>query len=166
METIVDAAGSAVVEYGYDAWGKVLCTKGSKAEGVGKDNLFRYRGYAYDEETPGMGTVFEYGSSVGKKRRIVEPQFIHILQKFTLISILGYKIELRKYDYGCRYADFSHIRGSEPNTCLLYTSLPHIISEMISLSKINNRYGFIDWNKGLDPEFSKIVKWIIRSLRS
>ena len=114
---IVDAAGSAVVEYGYDAWGKVLCTKGSKAEGVGKDNLFRYRGYAYDEETPGMGTVFEYGSSVGKKRRIVEPQFIHILQKFTLISILGYKIELRKYDYGCRYADFSHIRGSEPNTC-------------------------------------------------
>ena len=51
METIVDAAGSAVVEYGYDAWGKNIYTKGSKAEGVGKDNPFRYRGYVYDEET-------------------------------------------------------------------------------------------------------------------
>ena len=56
---------------------------------------------------------------------------------------------------------------SDSNTLMVTNFvLPHIISEMISLSKINNRYGFIDWNKGLDPEFSKIVKWIIRSLRS
>ena len=48
---IVDADGSTVVEYGYDAWGKNIYTKGSKAEGVGKDNPFRYRGYVYDEET-------------------------------------------------------------------------------------------------------------------
>ena len=31
--------------------GKVLYTKGSKAEGAGKDKPFRYRGYVYDEET-------------------------------------------------------------------------------------------------------------------
>ena len=48
---IVDADGSTVVEYGYDAWGKNIYTKGSKAEGVGKDNPFRYRGYIFDEET-------------------------------------------------------------------------------------------------------------------
>ena len=40
-----------MVEYGYDAWGKNIYTKGSKAEEVGKDNPFRYRGYVYDEET-------------------------------------------------------------------------------------------------------------------
>lgn len=59
------------------------------------------------------------------------------------------------------------INMSDSNT-LMVTNLvlPHIISEIISLSKMNNRYGFIDWNKGLDPEFGKIVKWIIRSLRS
>ena len=46
---ILDATGSAVVEYKYDAWGKPI---GNLPEsGVGKINPFRYRGYVYDEET-------------------------------------------------------------------------------------------------------------------
>ena len=47
---ILDAAGNLVVEYRYDAWGKPLSITGSLAGTLGKRNLFRYRGYVYDEE--------------------------------------------------------------------------------------------------------------------
>lgn len=39
-----------VVEYIYDAWGKLISTTGTLATTLGADNLFRYRGY-YDTET-------------------------------------------------------------------------------------------------------------------
>ena len=48
---IVDMNGVPVVEYGYDAWGKPVFTKGSMEGTLGKDNPFRYRGYVWDEET-------------------------------------------------------------------------------------------------------------------
>ena len=40
-----------VVEYTYDAWGKVLSTTGSMAGTLGTIQPFRYRGYVYDVET-------------------------------------------------------------------------------------------------------------------
>ena len=48
---IVDASGSAVVEYTYDAWGNAVSTTGSMANTLGMQNPFRYRGYVYDTET-------------------------------------------------------------------------------------------------------------------
>ena len=48
---IVDSAGTKVVEYKYDAWGKPLSKTGSMASTLGTLNPFRYRGYVYDEET-------------------------------------------------------------------------------------------------------------------
>ena len=48
---IVDANGTKVVEYKYDAWGKPLSKTGTMASTLGKWNPFRYRGYVYDEET-------------------------------------------------------------------------------------------------------------------
>ena len=48
---ILDTAGSIVVEYKYDAWGKPISTTGSKSTTLGKLNPFRYRSYVYDEET-------------------------------------------------------------------------------------------------------------------
>ena len=48
---IVDANGTKVVEYKYDAWGKPLSKTGSLASTLGTLNPFRYRGYVYDEET-------------------------------------------------------------------------------------------------------------------
>ncbi len=48
---ILDSNGALVVEYKYDAWGKPLSTTGSLADTLGVRNPFRYRGYAYDEET-------------------------------------------------------------------------------------------------------------------
>ena len=43
--------GTVVVEYSYDAWGKVLSVTGSSASSIGALNPLRYRGYVYDQET-------------------------------------------------------------------------------------------------------------------
>lgn len=48
---IYDANGQLVVEYKYDAWGKVLSITGTLANTIGKNNPIRYRGYYYDNET-------------------------------------------------------------------------------------------------------------------
>ncbi|MBE6742812.1 MAG: RHS repeat-associated core domain-containing protein [Ruminococcaceae bacterium] len=48
---IVDSDLNTVVEYSYDAWGKLLITTGSKADTIGKLNPFLYRGYYFDAET-------------------------------------------------------------------------------------------------------------------
>gem|GEM_PF-6848394 len=48
---ICNISGNTVVEYTYDAWGKVLSVTGSLASTVGQINPFRYRGYYYDTET-------------------------------------------------------------------------------------------------------------------
>ena len=51
MTGIVDSSANTVVEYSYDAWGKLLTTTGSKADTIGKLNPFLYRGYYFDAET-------------------------------------------------------------------------------------------------------------------
>uniref|UniRef100_UPI00145A27B4 RHS repeat-associated core domain-containing protein n=1 Tax=Faecalispora jeddahensis TaxID=1414721 RepID=UPI00145A27B4 len=48
---IVDSNMNVVVEYSYDAWGKMIETTGSEADFIGKLNPFPYRGYYYDAET-------------------------------------------------------------------------------------------------------------------
>ena len=48
---MLDNSGSIVVVYKYDAWGRAISTVGTLTTTVGKYNLFRYRGYNYDEET-------------------------------------------------------------------------------------------------------------------
>ncbi len=48
---LMDGSGTKVVEYTYDAWGKLISTTGTLATSLGADNPFRYRGYYYDTET-------------------------------------------------------------------------------------------------------------------
>ena len=48
---IADSDGTIVVEYIYDAWGKILSITGSMASTLGVLNPLRYRGYVYDHET-------------------------------------------------------------------------------------------------------------------
>ena len=48
---IVDGSCKLIVEYSYDAWGKLLSTTGELADTIGKINPFLYRGYYYDSET-------------------------------------------------------------------------------------------------------------------
>ena len=47
----MEGSGTKVVEYTYDAWGKLISTTGTLASTLGADNPFRYRGYYYDTET-------------------------------------------------------------------------------------------------------------------
>ena len=48
---IIDGAGTKVVEYKYDAWGKPTSKTGTLASTLGTVQPFRYRGYVFDEET-------------------------------------------------------------------------------------------------------------------
>ena len=48
---LVNGSGQFVVQYTYDAWGKVISTTGSMASTLGQYNPFRYRGYYYDRES-------------------------------------------------------------------------------------------------------------------
>ena len=48
---LVDTNGSKVVEYKYDAWGRIMSRTGAMTNTLGLLNPFRYRGYVYDEET-------------------------------------------------------------------------------------------------------------------
>ena len=48
---LMDGSGTRVVEYTYDAWGKLISTTGTLASTLGANNPFRYRGYYYDTET-------------------------------------------------------------------------------------------------------------------
>ncbi len=48
---ILNSAGTAVVRYTYDAWGRPISCTGTMATTLGKFNPFRYRSYVYDEET-------------------------------------------------------------------------------------------------------------------
>ena len=48
---IVNASGTQVAEYYYDAWGNPLTIDGAVTSTVGNLNPLRYRGYVYDTET-------------------------------------------------------------------------------------------------------------------
>ena len=51
VTAILNASGTAVVQYTYDAWGNILTTGGTMASTLGVHNPLRYRGYVYDPET-------------------------------------------------------------------------------------------------------------------
>ena len=59
---IVDAEGTEVVKYVYDAWGKILSVSGTAASTVGDKNPLRYRGYYYDREIEFYYICFRYYS--------------------------------------------------------------------------------------------------------
>jgi RHS repeat-associated protein len=48
---LIDSTGVVVVQYTYDAWGRLLSTSGTAASTLGLNNPLRYRGYIYDTET-------------------------------------------------------------------------------------------------------------------
>ena len=65
---LIDANGTQVVEYGYDAWGYPISKTGTMAATLGTVNPFRYRGYVYDEETGlyfcGVGIIIRSGNGL------------------------------------------------------------------------------------------------------
>jgi YD repeat-containing protein len=81
---IVDKNCNTVVEYTYDAWGKLLNMTDSSGDAhIGQKNPFLYRGYYYDSETwlyylnsrilrPADRKILEFRRAVGFKPRFVE----------------------------------------------------------------------------------------------
>ena len=73
---IVDAAGNLVVEYKYDAWGKLLSATGTLAATRGKWNPFRYRGYVYDDamynEVGVPFDIYRLSCDTGEKSVVLE----------------------------------------------------------------------------------------------
>ena len=83
---ILDANGTQVVSYTYDAWGAPLSVTGTAADTIGQLNPFRYRSYYYDNETG-----FYYLIS-----RYYDPETCRFLNADGLLStgqgILGYNM--------------------------------------------------------------------------
>ena len=48
---IINAVGTELVSYSYDAWGNILWTEDDSGRNLAELNPYRYRGYYYDAET-------------------------------------------------------------------------------------------------------------------
>jgi len=80
IEGILDLNGNLVVEYTYDAWGKVLSVNDTSNINLGMLNPMRYRGYYYDNET---GYYYlqsrYYNPEICRFINADEPVFVHSL---------------------------------------------------------------------------------------
>ena len=74
---IIDSAGTEVVEYQYDAWGRPIAKTGSLASTLGTLNPFRYRGYVYDEETNHFYILARYYSPIFS--RFISPDSMEVI---------------------------------------------------------------------------------------
>ena len=79
---IVDSAGSLVVEYKYDAWGKptLVRTLTTAYEALAELNPFRYRGYVFEED------VYLYYL----QNRFFNSQFIRFINAAVYCGYTGY----------------------------------------------------------------------------
>ena len=108
---IVDNGNNLVVEYRYDAWGKLLETTGSLKTTLGYLNPFRYRGYVYDEET---GLYY-------LRTRYYNPEWARFVNSDSAVGKVGSPLSHNAY----AYCDNSPIVASDPDGKATYvTSSP------------------------------------------
>ena len=79
---ILDSTGALVVEYKYDAWGKLLSTTGSLTDTLGDRNPFRYRGYVYDEESALYYLKSRYYNPVFGRFVNADDEFVVEIERF------------------------------------------------------------------------------------
>ena len=94
---IIDKSGDLVVEYKYDAWGRLISITGSLAATLGIRNPFRYREYIYDTEfglyylrsryyEPRIGRFCNADAWLGKKCVL----FAHSLYTYCLNRVTAF----------------------------------------------------------------------------
>ena len=110
---IIDDSGTQVVEYTYDAWGKMLTKTGTLAATLGTLNPFRYRGYVYDEET-GMYYL---------RSRYYNPMWGRFINADL---VLGQKGRLFSHNV-FTYCNNSPVRGSDPSGHGILDSLANFL---------------------------------------
>ena len=98
--------GVVVVEYKYDAWGKLLSITGSEAQMMGRLNPLRYRGYVYDQET---GLYY-------LQSRYYNPEWGRFLNADALVStggLLGNNMFMYCLNNPIRYFDYQGMLSSD-----------------------------------------------------
>ena len=83
---LIDIAGTQVVSYNYDSWGKVVSIEGSLKDTVGLQNPYRYRGYRYDSETGLYYLQSRYYDPVTSRYLNADEASILLLQSQNLIG--------------------------------------------------------------------------------
>ena len=86
---LIDSNCKKVVEYKYDAWGRILSKTGTMASTLGPLNPFRYRGYVYDEET-GLYYI---------QTRYYNPTWRRFLSADLIIGFMGQLLTHNQYTY-------------------------------------------------------------------
>lgn len=79
---ITDINGKIVVKYSYDAWGAIKSIIDTSSSGIGKLNLFRFKGYYYDNES----RLFIVG------QRYYNPEFCRFIQPVDASTLTPYSI--------------------------------------------------------------------------
>lgn len=98
---MIDANGTQVVEYHYDAWGAPVTKTGSMAATLGTVNPFRYRGYVYDEET---GLYY-------LRSRYYNPAWKRFINADAWLNVLGIANDTNVFAY-CRNSSVKYIDKS------------------------------------------------------
>ena len=132
---IVDANGTLVVEYKYDAWGKPIVTAGVLASALGILNPFRYRGYVWDEENELYYLRNRYYYS--EQCRFINQDLLLIAEEMTsgvnLFVYCANKPSQRKDTSGTRYIDALSIQQEterERINAIRYTRLTRIAGKV------------------------------------
>ena len=86
---LIDSSGNRVVEYRYDAWGRILSKTGTMADSLGTINPFRYRGYVYDGET---GLYY-------LRSRYYKPNWARFLNRDKQLALAGCNIVSNVFVY-------------------------------------------------------------------
>lgn len=86
---ILNSAGTVVVSYVYDAWGRPIATTGSMADTLGVLNPFRYRGYVFDEET-GLYYLWSRYYATQLAKFITADTHINLLDKVGISNLYSY----------------------------------------------------------------------------
>ncbi|WP_306569886.1 RHS repeat-associated core domain-containing protein [Faecalispora jeddahensis] len=122
---IVDSNLNVVVEYSYDAWGKLIETTGSEANFIGKLNPFLYRGYYYDAETG----LYNLG---GRYYDPVTGRFLNADEQINSGSILSENLYAYCYNNPTNMADYD---GKEAIT-LTALGIYFLVTAVITLSTV------------------------------
>ena len=108
---ICNWSDGSVVQYTYDAWGKVLSVTGTLASTVGRYNPFRYRSYYYDTETR-----FYYLNS-----RYYDPEVCRFINADSFVStgqgILGNNMFAYCNNNPVMYVDYSGQNSEAAAVC-------------------------------------------------
>ena len=127
---IVDSAGTFVVEYKYNAWGKPIARSylTTAYETLGRLNPFRYRGYVYDEET----------ELYYLRSRYYNPTWERFVNADSLIGKIGYLFKHAIFTY-CENAPqilSDHSGRSSMVSDNVEKTLQHVMKARLILAKL------------------------------